>query len=226
MTSTPTNIVQNLIAFVEKSNTHNLMYDRRIQKLVADYGCSIEPFDIDSYVVTSLDPIKSRPMKLAIILRKLGLFSKAVNQIYMIVSHDKVIAAENADNLRRSIHDLKMMDRSSVDPLHETMKDYVEMANIKLSASSLADQIKELVDLGYTVTPKKEGYQISIKESKLNLSVGEILSARARMEAYARQMFPGNMFSHFVVKYGLKSPTFSIGISLKGTSDAIANALS
>lgn len=219
-------MLKELTEFVEKAYTpiddarHNLMYDKRILDLVASHKCSIEPFNLTTYIITA-DSVTSRIMALCKVLKRLGLFCELVTNKSALISHDKDYLKAQVALLKKSIHYLDSIETSSV-PKADSLEDFVEMANIKLKATTFADQVKELESLGYVLNNvSEERAQLQLKVKAHYLAVGEILSARARMEAYAQQVWPGNTFTHFVVKYGLKTPTYSMGISLSSMDEAL-----
>ena len=110
-------MLEKLIKFVETAYTptneanHNLMYDKRILDLVDRHGCTIEPFNLTTYIVSAKN-IRSKIMGLCKVLRRLGIFCELVSDKSALISHDKDYLKAQATLLRKSTHYLS--DRKSV----------------------------------------------------------------------------------------------------------------
>jgi len=213
-----------LKTYIDKASIDSVIIDERVSKLMHYYGCSITPYH-DVWLAEVNNKFRSKPMTLAKELKKLGWHSVFATEKHFILSRNAKLAAERAKAFQKAAFEEDTAIRKSmVYASAENIRVYVEMANLKLTATTLEGQLEELNKLGYTVTKKSGGgYSIVAQEKRKAVTPGDIVSVRARLEAYVGQMFPGNVFTHFVVKSGMKSLIYSIGVG-DNIQEAVSNS--
>lgn len=197
-------------------------------KLAADHGLKIGEF-LDVYMAEAENPLKAKFVRFAQELRKLRWHSAAIDDHHMVFSRFQSVANQRAMEYKRGATEQMMgelrvngwmkSDYSSIDLL----RGHVEMATTTLKATTFEEQVKELKTLKIAVTKRGDDWNMRLNEERLGVTPGEIVSIRAKFEAYAKLLWPGNTFTHFMVKPSPKGTLYySMGASTTGISAAVS----